>query len=109
MLRSRRPVSVIAGQNGETRVTTPIPARQNGTKCPRLLRSSVIAGQNWRYSPQMTRNEGSSRTMAGAKRTKHRKREGAPGPPTRMTHNPNPAWAVAYRSGYEWANLFQWR
>ena len=56
-----------------------------------MRRSGVIVGQDWRYSPQMTLNNGNSRPTAGAKRTKHRNREGALGPLTRMTRNPCPS------------------
>ena len=51
------------GSKGEMTATTAILVGQNRTNYPRLCRSSLIEGQNWRYSPQMTRNDGNGRPV----------------------------------------------
>ena len=85
---SRDHARVIAGQTREKAGTAPIPAIQNRTKYPQPHRPAVIAGQNWRYTPRMTRNEENSRPGAGTKRRKAPHPDGAAGPLTRMTRNP---------------------
>ena len=45
----------LRSEQGKTAVT-PIPAQQNRTKYPPFRRVSLIVGQNWRYSPRMTRD-----------------------------------------------------
>jgi hypothetical protein len=49
ILTPRRPVGVIAGQTGGRAADAPTPSPQTRTKCPRIQRTGVIAGQNWRY------------------------------------------------------------
>ena len=66
ILALRRSADGIAGQNGETAAITSIPACQNRTNYPESHRSSVIAGQNWRYSPLMTLNNGNSTPGCGS-------------------------------------------
>jgi hypothetical protein len=93
--RSRQPASVIAGQSGERTAGTPILSAQNGTNRPQLRPTSMIACQNWRYPPQMTRNDGNSRSGCGTKRDEIPHRDGSAGPLTRMTRNVTPTgrWA----------------
>ena len=51
------------GSKGEMTATAAILVGQNRTNYPRLCHSRLIEGQNWRYSPQMTRNDGNGRQV----------------------------------------------